>query len=126
MKQPKIKIFGGIHNVVEIGFDKKTGIIDKIVYEFNEYRNNTVFRGDTIHAKSLTSEVPITEPTRHPYHGYSKAPDLASLLVTNDEEVVVKESCPEKRAENMRENLTKLGNMEYSDYPVDTKAILGR
>lgn len=79
MKQPKIKIFGQIYKVMQIEFDK-TGLINKIVYQVNEYKNNTVFKGTEMINKSLTSKSIIQEPTCHPYHNYSYAPDLEKLL----------------------------------------------
>lgn len=81
MKQPKIKIFGKVHKVMQIEFDKD-GLIKKIVYQLNENVHKSVFRRDTIINKSLTSERKIQEPTQHPYHDYTYAPDLECLLVT--------------------------------------------
>ncbi|MNH82415.1 hypothetical protein D3C73_347990 [compost metagenome] len=80
MKQPKIKIFGEIHKVIQIEFDN-TGLIKKIVYQVNERQNKTVFKGIEMTNKSLTSKSVIHEPTCHPYHNYAYAPDLESLLV---------------------------------------------
>ncbi|MEI4828661.1 hypothetical protein WAX78_04250 [Bacillus sp. FJAT-53711] len=84
MKQPKIKIFGQIYKVIQIEFDKKTGLIEKIVYQVNEHQNKTVFRGNEMITKSLTSNYKIQEPTRHPFHDYAYAPDLECLLVQNN------------------------------------------
>jgi hypothetical protein len=81
MKQPKIKIFGNVHKVMQIEFNK-VGSIEKIVYQVGEDVNKSVFRGDTIINQSLTSERKIQKPTQHPYHDYSYAPDLERLLVT--------------------------------------------
>lgn len=80
MKQPKIKIFGQIHKVIQIEFDN-TGIIKKIVYQVNERQNKTVFKGLEMTNKSLTSKSIIQGPTCHPYHDYAYAPDLESLIV---------------------------------------------
>lgn len=82
MKQPKIKIFDQIFNVIIIEFDKKTGRIKKIVYEVCEHHHQTVFKSDEIISKSLTTKIKIQEPTRHPYHDYAYAPNLEDLLVT--------------------------------------------
>jgi len=81
MKQPKIKIFGEIYNVILIEFDKKTGCIKKVVYEINEQEHQTVYKSNEIISNSLTSKIKIQEPTRHPYHNYSYAPDLDVLLI---------------------------------------------
>lgn len=84
MKQPKIKIFGQIYKVIQIEFDKKTGLIEKIVYQVNEDQDKTVFRGNEMITKSLTSNYKIKEPTQHPFHDYTYAPDLECLLVQNN------------------------------------------
>jgi hypothetical protein len=81
MKQPSINIFGEIRKVMEIEFDRKTGLIAKVVYRVSDHDNATVFKGHEIASKSLTSKVQITKPTHHPYHNYAYAPDLESLLV---------------------------------------------
>lgn len=81
MKQPKIDIFGHRYNVIQIEFDNKTGLIEKIVYQVSEHNNKTVFRGTEMVTKSLTSKYIIQEPTLHPYHSYAFAPDLARLLI---------------------------------------------
>lgn len=81
MKQPKIKIFGQIYKVIQIEFDKKTGEIDKIVYQIDEHKYKTIFRSNEMISTSLTSEYKIQKPTCHPYHDYIYAPDLESLLV---------------------------------------------
>lgn len=81
MKQPNIKIFGKIYKVVQIEFDKNTGLIKKIVYQVNDHQNKTVFKGNELITKSLTSTKIIQEPTIHPYHDYAYAPDLEALLV---------------------------------------------
>lgn len=80
MKQPKIKIFGNEHKVMQIEFNK-AGFIEKIVYEENEYTNKIVFRGDTIINESLTGKRKIQKPTKHPYQDYIFAPNLERLLV---------------------------------------------
>ncbi|MFF2755592.1 hypothetical protein ACFVR1_17895 [Psychrobacillus sp. NPDC058041] len=82
MKQPKIKIFGQIFNVILIEFDKKTGSVKKIVYEINEHHHQTVFKSNEMITKSLNSKIKIQKPTRHPYHDYANAPDLERLLIT--------------------------------------------
>lgn len=79
MKQPKVKIFGEEHKVKQIEFSND-GIIEKIVYQVGENLNRTVFRGDKMINKSLTSERKIQKPTEHPYHNYAYAPDLERLL----------------------------------------------
>lgn len=81
MKQPKIRIFEQIYNVIQIEFDLKSGLIKKIVYQVNDHQTKTVFRGNELIAKSLTSTNLIQEPTVHPYHDYAYAPDLEILLV---------------------------------------------
>ncbi|MGG0844501.1 hypothetical protein [Peribacillus simplex] len=81
MIQPKIKIFGQVYKVIQIEFDKKTGLIEKIVYQVTEHQYKTVFRGNEMITKSLTSKFKIQEPTPHPFYGYAYAPDLKRLLV---------------------------------------------
>lgn len=81
MKQPKIKIFGQIYKVILIEFDKKTGSVNKIVYEINEHHHQTVFKSNEIITKSLTSRIKIQEPTRHPFHDFAYAPNLEILLI---------------------------------------------
>ncbi len=81
MKQPKINIFGNIHDVMTIEF-AEDGNIKKIVYRVSDHANKTVFRGSSVVDSSLTTHKEINEPTNHPYHNYAYAPDLASLLVT--------------------------------------------
>lgn len=81
MKQPKIKIFGNIHNVRVIEFGK-SGEIEKIVYEVGEFENKIVFKSDVVMNKSLKSERKIQEPTQNPYFNYSHAPNLESLLIS--------------------------------------------
>ncbi|MGY3716769.1 hypothetical protein ACWE42_14720 [Sutcliffiella cohnii] len=81
MKQPKIKIFGNVHKVMQIEFNKD-GLIEKIVYQVGENVNKTAFRGDLIINQSLTKQRKIQEPTLHPYHDYAYAPSLERLLVT--------------------------------------------
>lgn len=80
MQQPKIKIFGQVYNVREIEFNKE-GLIERIVYQVNEHRRDTVFRSDTVLDKSLTGEIKIQKPTMHPYFGYAYAPNLEKLIV---------------------------------------------
>ena len=80
MKQPIIKIFDNEHKVMEIGFDKE-GSVNKIVYQVSENNHKTVFKGEKMINKSLTSERKIQVPTEHPYHDYAYAPNLESLLV---------------------------------------------
>ncbi|WP_274364851.1 hypothetical protein [Paenibacillus thermotolerans] len=81
MKRPKIKIFGQVYNVIQIEFDKNSGLIKKIVYQVNEHQNKSVFKSNEMISKSLTSKYKIQEPTVHPYHDYAYAPDLEALLV---------------------------------------------
>jgi len=81
VKQPKIKIFGQVYKVIQIEFDKKTGKIDKIVYQVDEQQYKTIFRSNEILSKTLKSKYKIQEPTHHPYHGYAYAPELESLFV---------------------------------------------
>lgn len=81
MIQPKIKIFGQVYKVIQIEFNKKTGLIEKIVYQVNQNQYKTVFRGNEMITKSLTSKFKIQKPTRHPFHSYAYAPDLECLLV---------------------------------------------
>ncbi|MGM9987609.1 MAG: hypothetical protein ACI35O_10320 [Bacillaceae bacterium] len=80
MKQPKIKIFGDTYNVNLIEFNDN-GIINRVVYQVNQNRTETVFKGDEIDNDSLTTKRKIQKPTKHPYHEYAYAPDLESLLV---------------------------------------------
>jgi Flp pilus assembly CpaF family ATPase len=79
VKQPKIKIFGHQHKVMQIEFNKE-GSVEKIIYQVSENVNKTVFRGNTMINKSLISDRKIHAPTEHPYHDYAYAPDLESLL----------------------------------------------
>lgn len=81
MLQPSIKIFGSVHKVTQIEFGKKSGLIEKIVYQVNEHQLKTIFRRDEMITKSLTSTYKIQQPTEHPYHDYIYAPDLESLLI---------------------------------------------
>ena len=80
MKQPKIKIFGNEYKVMTIELNKE-GSIEKIVYQVSENVNKTVFKGNTMINDSLTSERKIQEPTEHPYHNYSYAPNLEKLII---------------------------------------------
>lgn len=82
MKQPTIEIFGNEYKVKQIEFDKE-GSIGKMIYQVNEHHTRTVFKGDSVINKSLTSERKIQEPTLHPYHDYAYAPDLEKLLVNS-------------------------------------------
>lgn len=84
MKQPKIKIFGGVYDVIEIGFDRKTGLIKKIMYRTDGDYEEVVFRGDEVFAGSLSETVKIHEPTRDPYYGFAYAPDLESLVMMSN------------------------------------------
>lgn len=79
MKQPKIKIFGKEHKVMQIEFNEN-GLIARIVYQTGQNINRTVFRSDVMINKSLTSERKIHKPTEHPFHDYVYAPDLERLL----------------------------------------------
>lgn len=83
-KQPKIHIFGNLYNVMGIEFNKD-GLIESIVYQVSEKVKRTVFRGNTIINPSLTSERKIQKPTEHPYHSYAIAPDLARLILFEEE-----------------------------------------
>ncbi|MCA1202888.1 hypothetical protein [Priestia flexa] len=85
MKQPKIKIFGQIYKVIQIEFDKKTGRIDKIVYQVDEHKYRTVFRSDEMLSSSLTSKYKVQKPTFHPYHEYAYAPELECLFVQDQD-----------------------------------------
>lgn len=80
MKQPKIKIFDGVYDVVSVDF--KNGVVTKVVYETSKSQTRTVFKGEEIINNSLTSSRKIQKPTQHPYHDYAYAPDLESLLTT--------------------------------------------
>ena len=80
MKQPKIKIFGEEHKVMQIEFNKE-GFIQKVVYELTENVHKSVFRSDKMINQSLTTERTIQKPTQHPFHDYAHAPDLEKLLV---------------------------------------------
>lgn len=81
MIQPKIKIFGKVYNVIQIEYDKNTGLIKKIIYQINERQNKIIFRKSEMISKELTTNFSIHEPTLHPYHDYIYAPDLESLLI---------------------------------------------
>lgn len=78
MKQPKIKIFGKIHDVT--GFSFEAGRISKIVYAVSETQQKSVFRSDTVINSNMTSERKIQVPTQHPYRNYSLAPNLEALI----------------------------------------------
>lgn len=80
MKQPSIKIFGKIHKVMQIEFNKDGELI-KIVYQVGEYENKTVFKSDEMSTKSLISTYKIKEPTHHPYYDYAYAPHLEKLII---------------------------------------------
>lgn len=79
MKQPKIKIFGKVHNVKHIEFNDN-GTIESIVYKTEKNINRTVFRSDVVINETLTSERKIQKPTEHPFHDYVYAPNLEDLL----------------------------------------------
>ncbi|MBD7937158.1 hypothetical protein H9655_08950 [Cytobacillus sp. Sa5YUA1] len=79
MKQPNIKIYGVVHKVKDIRFNDN-GEIEKICYQISDGSYRTVFKGDEIITKSLTSTRKIQKPTEHPYHDFSYAPSLEGLL----------------------------------------------
>ena len=83
MKQPKIRLFGEEYKVLLIEFGKD-GLIDRIVFQVNENQHNTVFRENEMLNKDLVTKKKITKPTKHPYHDYIYAPDLESLIVSNE------------------------------------------
>ncbi|MGF2716444.1 hypothetical protein ACQUY5_30245 [Bacillus cereus] len=86
MKQPKIKIQDKIYKVLELGFNSKTGELDKVLFQIKGYEHCHIFKRDTVFNDNLTGHVPITETTREPYHSHYHAPDLISLLIFEDEE----------------------------------------
>lgn len=67
VRQPKIKIFDGVYDVVDIGF--KDGKVDKVVYEYSKTQHRTVFRSAL-----------VTEPEMDEWFDYAHAPNLEDLL----------------------------------------------
>ncbi|MBN6887752.1 hypothetical protein ACUXCC_002946 [Cytobacillus horneckiae] len=79
MKQPNIRIYGEVHKVKEIEFNDN-GEIEKVVYKVSDGNYRSIYKADEIITKSLTSTRKIQKPTEHPFHNFSYAPSLKSLL----------------------------------------------
>ncbi|MEC2463789.1 hypothetical protein P9X10_02580 [Bacillus cereus] len=85
MKQPKINIQGKIYKVLELGFNSKTGELDKVLFQYNSHENGRIFKSHQVETASLTGYEPITETVRHPYHNHYLTPDLISLIIFEEE-----------------------------------------
>ena len=78
----RIKNFSGIYiRLYKLILIKKQEKLIKIVYQINNNLNRTVFKNSEMVTESLYSKIKIEEPTHHPFHDYSYAPDLDCLLI---------------------------------------------
>lgn len=83
MKQPKIKLFDQVWDVLRLEFDEHTGDLNFIVYK--QYHGWTNIVIESKYVDYGNGEIKLEKPIVHPHEDFVIAPNLNDLFVSGDQ-----------------------------------------